>query len=212
MFSKKKRTHAVTYEFDCCAAAAVAAGGSALVAPRSQGASVSPTKINDKISSKSNNSNGSSSNSNNNSNNCSSGNTISNSSNVVVSRAATPAATKGRLSFGPVPKERFSMESGLLSFSSDALSPSSPGDGRSSLGSASRHHPQGETAADERSSNNRSDSSSCVMMDVDGIDTETTDNLANFEHDLLNSSVASIDIEVAGLLPVDGASLSLPPL
>lgn len=175
--------------------------------PLLQGAaSVPPNKINHKIS----NSNTSTS---------SSGNIIaSNGSNVVVARAATPppaSARKDRLSFGPVPKEGFSIGSELLSFSSDDLWPSPPRRRSSSLGSAPRQN-RYTAGADEIviSSNNGSDSSSCVIIDVvgGGADTETNDNhrANDVEHDLFNSSVASVEIESAGLL--NGASLSLPPL
>ena len=178
--------------------------------PLSQGAvSVPSNKTNDKISSSSSGS--------------SSGNIIaSNSSNdLVIARAATTprgSARKDRLSFGPVPKERYSIGSAseLLSFSSDDLWPS-PLVGRrrsSSLGSAPRQNRQ-TAAADEsiNSGNNGSDSLSCVIIDVvgGGANTETNDNhhAYDVERDLLNSSVASVEIESDGLL--NGASLSLPP-
>ncbi|CAN0184498.1 unnamed protein product, partial [Laminaria digitata] len=172
------------------------------------GASVPPTTCKDDISNKNSSSSSSSS------------TAISNNSNATVARARAaiaPASTKGRLSLGPVPKERYSMESGLLSFSSDDLSPSPPGDRRSSPGYPSRHYQQHdeETPADDiiisSNNNNGSNSSSCGTIDIiGGIDTQTSDNHNIVEHDLLNSSIVSIELN--GLVLDHGASLSLPPL
>ena len=101
------------------------------------------------------------------------------------------------------------MGSGLPLFGSDDLSLPLPDGRRSSPGSTSRHRQQGETAADNISINKGSDSSPCVIVDVDGVDTETNDSRTNVGNDLLNSSVESVEIGLAGIL--DGELLSLPP-
>ena len=134
------------------------------------------------------------------------------STNAIVASAVTPASTrgKGRFSFGPVPNERYSIESGL-SFSFSSPSPPPPDDRSCSRTPAppSPHLQQGGPPPANDGSNNGSESSSCAVIDVNGIDAETNDDhIAYTDQDLLSTSTTS-SIELARQL--DHASLVLPP-
>eukprot|EP00904_Undaria_pinnatifida_P004990 jgi/Undpi1/1620/HiC_scaffold_11.g05010.m1 len=129
--------------------------------------------------------------------NSSSINISNNHSNIaIVASAITPASARGsRFSFGPVPNERYSIESGL-SFSFSSPSPPTPDD--HSCSRTSPHLQQeGAPSADDGSSSNESESSSCVVVGVNGIDAETNENhVADTDKYLLSTSTTS-SIELA---------------
>eukprot|EP00904_Undaria_pinnatifida_P004993 jgi/Undpi1/1623/HiC_scaffold_11.g05013.m1 len=134
------------------------------------------------------------------------------STNAIVASAVTPASTrgKGRFSFGPVPNERYSIESGLsFSFSSPSPPPSDDRSCSRTPAPPSPHLQQGGPPPANDGSNNGSESSSCAVIDVNGIDAETNDDhIAYTDQDLLSTSTTS-SIELARQL--DHASLVLPP-